>query len=347
MERTSTIDVLVPEWEALAERRRASLFCRPGWYAAWWKAFGSGVPELVTVRRDGGLVAVAPMRREGSVVRSMTNWHTVEFSLLAEDERAYADLVQAILAGGARRVTLEFVTVGASDLPMLEATASQARHRTHVRTLERSPYLPLEGDWESYEKTRERHLFTETRRRRRRLEELGSVSFEIVDGREDLDRLLEEVFRIEGSGWKSEQGTAMASRPETRTFYTDVAHWAAERDALRLAFLRLDGRPLAVQYLLEDGGTFYLLKGGYDIDLRKYAPGTLLIEEVLSYAFEKGLDSFEFLGFDEPFKRQWTDQAKDRVLFQAFAPSVAGQGDWAAQRYGRPLAKRLLALSHR
>ena len=35
------------------------------------------------------------------------------------------------------------------------------------------------------------------------------------------------------------------------TFYRRVAAWAAERDWLRLAFLRLDGRPLAFDLALE------------------------------------------------------------------------------------------------
>src|SRR5207247_10269646 len=69
-------------------------------------------------------------------------------------------------------------------------------------------------------------------------------TLEVVDGSERLDELLEEGFRVEASGWKSRAGTAIASRPDTRRFYTDVARWASDRGWLRLAFLRLGGRAL-------------------------------------------------------------------------------------------------------
>jgi hypothetical protein len=68
---------------------------------------------------------------------------------------------------------------------------------------------------------------------------------------------------IEASGWKGERGAAIISRPETRSFYTEVSRWAARNGWLRLAFLRLDGRALAFQCGLEDGGTHYFLKGGF------------------------------------------------------------------------------------
>ena len=79
---------------------------------------------------------------------------------------------------------------------------------------------------------------------------------------------------MEGSGWKTR--TAIASRPDTRRFYRDVARWAAGRGWLRLGFLRLDGRALAFDFCLEHAGTHYLLKTGFDPAFRAYGPGMLM-----------------------------------------------------------------------
>ena len=38
------------EWDALADRVAATPFMRPGWIAAWWRAFGSGKLEVLTAR---------------------------------------------------------------------------------------------------------------------------------------------------------------------------------------------------------------------------------------------------------------------------------------------------------
>lgn len=337
---TSGIEDLGEEWDALADRVGAPLFARPGWYSAWRAAFGAGEPEFVTVRRDGRLAGIGALQRRGSVLESMTNWHTVEFDLLAEDETSVQNLAAAIFETSPRRASFAFMTEGESCVGVLAAAASHARYRTITRTLESSPYVRIEGTWDAYQAGRDRHLVTETRRRRRRLEEQGSVTFELTDGRERLDSLLAEGFPIEASGWKGEQGTAILSRPETRRFYTDLARWAATRGALRLAFLRLNDRPLAFQFLIEDAQTLYFLKGGYETAFRKLAPGTLLIEEVLSYAFANRLRTFEFLGFPDPFKLDWTDLLRNRQLLQAFSPTPSGIMDWGAWAYGRPLAKR-------
>ena len=341
---TLGIDTIAEEWDALADAVGVPLFARPGWYRAWLAAFGTGEPELVTVRNDGRLGGVAALQRRRGVLESMTNWHTVEFDLLAEDDTAARKLAAAIFAKRPRRASFAFMTEGESALDVLGSAASDASFRTITHTLESSPYVRIEGTWEAYQAARDRRLVTEARRRRRRLEEKGSVTFHLDDGRERLDTLLAEGFRVEASGWKAEQGTAIQSRPETVRFYTDVARWAATRGALRLAFLRLDDRPLAFQFLIEDARTLHFLKGGYEPEFRKLAPGTLLIEEVLSYAFANRLRTFEFLGFPEPFKLEWTNLLRNRQRFQAFAPTPAGIADWAAWAYGRPLAKRARAL---
>lgn len=335
------------EWDELAERTGAEPWVRPGWVRAWHAAFGVGEPELVAVRRDGRLVAVAPLERAGAVLRSPTNWHTPEYALLAEDGDALAVLAAALLEPRPRRLQLGFAPPEGGGIAEVRRTARAAGFRVLERVLERSPYVPVEGDWESYRATRDRKGMKELRRRRRRLEEEGKLSFELNDGSERLDELLAEGFEVEASGWKGEHGTAIVSRPETRRFYTDVARWAAARGWLRLGFLRLDGRPVAFELNLQTPRRYYVLKGGYDEAFSRYGPGMLIIEDILRHVFEAGLESYEFLGSDEPFKLEWTDLRRDRLLLQAFAPTPAGLADWAAYAAGRPLAKRLLALRNR
>ena len=173
------------------------------------------------------------------------------------------------------------------------------------------------------------------------------MTIEVLDGSERLDSLLEEGFAIEASGWKGEQGTAILSSPETRSFYTEVARWAADHGWLRLAFLRLDGRALAFQCGLEDGGTHYFLKGGFDRAFHRFSPGKILVAAMIKRSFEEGLDQFDFGGEEEPFKLEWANGRRELVLFQGFAPSLLGLIDWSAFAYARPLARRALAFAGR
>jgi CelD/BcsL family acetyltransferase involved in cellulose biosynthesis len=124
-----------------------------------------------------------------------------------------------------------------------------------------------------------------------------------------------------------------------------LAEWAAARGTLRLAFLRLGGRAIAFQLALQEARRYYFLKGGYATEYARFAPGKLLVQATLERAYGERLESFEFLGAAEPWKLEWTDTVRERVLVEAFAPSVAGVVDRAARTLylqARGTAKRIL-----
>lgn len=343
VERHDHIDGLAAEWDALADLTDASPFLRPGWAGAWWRAFGAGSLEVLAVRREGRVAAVAPFQRRGGVLASLSNWHTPVFGAVAADDPAMQELAAAVYAAGARRITLSFLDGAAADTQAWLTAAGTQRRRLLVRTLEQSPYLDLEDGWQAYEAERPAKLLRDLRRRTRLLEQEGSLDFQVSDGSERLDQLLAEGFRVEASGWKGEAGTAIESRPETRRFYTEIAKWAASAGWLRLAFLRLDGAPIAFQYGLEHSGSYYFLKGGFDAAFLRFAPGKLLLRAMLERAFTSGAVKFEFCGEDEAFKREWTSTSHALLRLDAHASSVPGLAEWAAFAYARPAARRLLA----
>lgn len=299
------------------------------------------------LRNEGRPAAILPLARRGGALAGTANWHTPSFGILAADRAAAAELAGAVLAARPRRLALPFLLPDQPGLPEVLEAAGAAGFRLIVRTLERSPYVATAPGWEAYERTLGRKLLGEVRRRRRRLEELGDLRVEVHDGGERLAELLEEGLRVEAAAWKGARGTAIASDPATRGFYEAVARWLAGRGSLRLAFLRLDGRALAFDLAAEEGGRHYLLKTGYEPELRRFGPGMLLRHEMLRRSFDAGVESYEFLGADEPWKLEWASTFRELKLLQAFRPSPAGAADWAAWALGRPVARRALALARR
>jgi CelD/BcsL family acetyltransferase involved in cellulose biosynthesis len=273
------------------------------------------------------------------VVRTASNWHTPLFAILAADSAAERAAAEASVALAGRRLSAAFLEE--ERTAEWEQAARAAGYRVISRTLERSPYIDITTDWETYERRLSGSFRAELRRRLRRLEERGAVVFEIADGSEQFGELLEEGFAVEGSGWKDARGTAIASSPVTRRFYTDIATTAATTGSLRLAFLRLNGAAVAFQLNLEHHGVWYYLKGGFAPAVARYSPGQLLMWRVIRHAFGAGLSSYEFLGGDERYKHSWTSTSRARILLQAFAPTAAGLADYAVFAHGRPLAKRL------
>ena len=335
------LDSLEGAWEELAVATSASPFLYPGWIRAWRTWFGGGALRVVVARRSGGLAGLVPLELRHGVLRSPTNSHTPAFDLVAGDAEAAGAVAQGVLSTGARRVELGFLDGAGLGLEALRSAVRSAGQRQIVRIQARAPYVRLPPSQAAYHASLSRNLRHDAERRLRRLCEAGAVSVEIADGGERLDALLDEAFGVERLGWKGARGTAIASRPELHGFYTDVARWAVERGWLRLAFLRLDGRPIAVQFDLEVGATYYSLKIGYDPAYERFAPGKLLAYAMVARAVAAGAATYELLGRDEEWKHRFTARFRERVAFSAFPRSPAGLLSWSARAYGRPIARRV------
>lgn len=336
---------VVTEWERLAERVDANPFLHPGFVLAWQRAFGRRSLLLATVRRQGELVGALPLVRRGGVLASPANWHTPLCGVLSEDADAATALGGLISSSRARRISLAFIDRGDESTNVLATALAHAGYRIIERTLARSPYLELLGDWAEFEAGMKSSTRTNLRRLRRRLEERGTVSMEELDGSTRLGEGLEEVIRIEGLAWKGGRGTAIDSQRQTREFYGDVARWAAKRGWLRIHILRLDRAPIAVSLAIEAHQVFFGIKLGYDPAYSRMSPGSVMLNELVRRAFENGLSRFEMLGADEAYKRTWCPDVHERVGLQAFSPSIAGQLDRLLFAYARPLVKRLASKS--
>jgi CelD/BcsL family acetyltransferase involved in cellulose biosynthesis len=337
---------IAAEWDELADRTQAVPFVRPGWIGAWWDVFGHGALQIFTLRRGQRLAGILPCYDDHGWLRSPTNDQTPQFGLLAEDAAAANELAAALLDRAGRRLTVALVDESGWDFAALRDSAEARGYHVLAHPVVRPPYLVVDGDWPAFESRLAGRLLRDLRRRRRRLEDNGVFTLEVADGATGLEDLLTEGFRVETSGWKAAQRTAIVSRPETRRFFTEIARWASSRGWLRLAFLRLDGRAIAFQLGLEEGGAYYLLKGGYDSEFHRYAPGKLLVHGMLERAFSSGLERFEFLGQPEPWKLEWTRDTRVLLLVDAFAPSLRGRAQWAAHHANhslRGLARRAKA----
>jgi CelD/BcsL family acetyltransferase involved in cellulose biosynthesis len=343
------VEAVAGEWQRLAGAARAMPFLRPGWFAAWWAAFGAGRPEILALRRPGGpLLALIPLRRRLGRVLSSTNWHTPQYGMLAADPEAGRGLAATLFERRPYELSLGFVDGAAPELGLYRDAATAAGYRVLERTMQRSPYVVTTGTWEAFAQERlSRNRRSQLGRARRRLEREGRVELELADGRERLEEVLEEAFRVEASGWKGANGTAITSQDATHRFYREVARWAAAEGWLRIAFLRLDGRATAMMYMLETDRTLYYLKGGYDPSFERFSPGALLLGSVIERACGADVDRVELLGGDERYKLAFTSDVHERMRFQAFASTAPGLLSWGAFSYGRPVARRALGLARR
>jgi CelD/BcsL family acetyltransferase involved in cellulose biosynthesis len=329
-------DLFEEEWDDLALRIGAPPFWRPGWVRAWWQAFGAGELTLLVSRNAGRVSGLLALERRRGVLRTTGNWHTPSCGVLAETAADRDALCAGLLAQAPRRLSLAFLS-SSEDIDCLSNHARRAGYRVLARTLAESPVIDLAVEQQRYEQELSPNLRANLRRNLRRLRGEGHVAFEVDDGPERLADCLE----LEARSWKGANGTAIASRPETRAFYEGVVQWAVTEGLLRIALLRVGGRPIAFQLALQDSVAYYPLKGGFDPAYARCSPGILLLHATVTRAFQQGLERYELLGGAERYKLKWATRRRSVRFMQAFAPTPAGRVEATAFAHGRPLAKAL------
>ncbi len=114
------------------------------------------------------------------------------------------------------------------------------------------------------------------RRLERRLSERGRLEYVALERGGDLNGWIERFLRLEASGWKGREGTALTCSEAGQAFFVSAATGAFLRDRLMMLALRLDGRPVAmlVNFLAGEGA--FAFKSAFDEDYAHFSPGVLL-----------------------------------------------------------------------
>ncbi|MFH1017350.1 MAG: GNAT family N-acetyltransferase [Pseudomonadota bacterium] len=169
-------------------------------------------------------------------------------------------------------------------------------------------------------------LRSDLRRGRRKAETIGAISLEVhaPSTVSDLTPLWEESLRIEATGWKGRRHTALQLDHRVGSFYRAYAVRACEQGVLRIFFLRIGGKMTAMMIGLEVSERLWILKIGYDENFAACSPGMILIHEILRYAAQRKLKSYEFLGTATAWTRRWTKQ--ERKILRIYVYPYTGKG---------------------
>ncbi len=285
----------------------ASPFLRSEWFDLWCDAFlpESSELEVVVWKEDDSPVAVLPLSRNGLRRTSLANSHTDVFDVVAAQGVDAGPTVDHWLAR--HPVTRLFRLDGESAL-----NPSNTDRAWHVDRRSDAPFIELDHRTGSVTERLSRNLVKDVQRLERRLEEIGEVTYlDNVDG--VVADALDKCMRLEASGWKGDEGTAMNSQPDSERFYRGLVDLARDRGWLRLCALMVDDRIAAFELDLDYADRRFSLKAGYDEYWSRQSPGKVLQLRVLEAASSLGLASYEFGGIAEPWKMQWAKTTRPRV----------------------------------
>lgn len=208
----------------------------------------------------------------------------------------------------------------------LQTSARRLGMRPQALPKGRTAFVSLVGGWDAYWGSR-RSIRADARRYERLMERRGAVRLEEHRGGTDLEERLEELYRIEASGWKGAAGSAIASNPRTRAFYMELAHAFAAEEGLRLYFLHVGDDCVAGEFCLAHRRTIYALTTGYDAAWSDYSPGHVLRKRLLQHLFTTGeADIYDMSRMDgkrHEYKLRWANGTQEHILLRLFNPRSA------------------------
>lgn len=182
-------------------------------------------------------------------------------------------------------------------------------------------------DFERYWAERPSALRNTLKRARKKLQAQTDFESQIIDAPGPLlERAIENYTRVYARSWK---------RPEPYpNFIPALCRLAADQGWLRLGLIRLNGQPVASQIWLVASGCAQIVKLAYDPDYRHLSVGTLLTADLMRYVIEKDrVEEVDYLIGDDPYKRDWTPQRRERYGLVAFNPTLPRGLALAARHY--------------
>ncbi len=312
------------------------VFLSASWVRPWAARFAAGMRPhiLVGVSNDDGgprIVGIAPFfrtpsgglelpvnyvsQRGGFIVRAD----------LPDDVRAFRASVLAHLASRRERLLLRSLVT--SDAAATWDTARAAGFLLNRLPARVSPYVDTSGSWDEFLAGRPRKVTHEWERKMRKLERAGAHEVKRLMPGSDPHPLIDAMIEIEERSWKEESGTSITQRGVADFYHELAGSFIAERSAgseLLPFWLELDGRRIGFLFGIAYRGTYYALKTSFDEEFRKLAPGVTLFHHAINYAFEHGLDRFDFVGQRARWKDEWATGNIEHATLRCYPRSVRG-----------------------
>jgi CelD/BcsL family acetyltransferase involved in cellulose biosynthesis len=165
---------------------------------------------------------------------------------------------------------------------------------------------PLPATFEAYTESHRSKVFKDAARKRRQVEALGPVSFEIPEAPGDIletvDIALAQKRRRHRESGHSELGTGY------ETFYKRIATSSLDAGRPHVSRLRVGDAVVATHVGAVHGRRFYHLMPGYEGGKwARYSVGRLLQQELVKWCISERLETFDMTTGDEEYKRSWTD----------------------------------------
>jgi CelD/BcsL family acetyltransferase involved in cellulose biosynthesis len=315
------------EWNRLSYSTvSANAFMTYAWYEAWLRQSNSAnpavglAPHALAIRQAGSLVGIVPLVRR--VTSRIFRVRLLEFVSIHSD---YNDLVIGEDSQGLSKVVVEYLARSSqewdvlnlrdlrcteTELKLLEGVLTEAGLSFLViPEVERCPFFAIEGDAAVNIKRLSGDARRTIRNRSVRASKEG-LTVRIIENPEREPHLLEKLIALE-----QKKSQRRDSQPFVGSFpgvFQTLFDVLGPGGWLYVALLERRDTALAFQFGFRSGNKLWDYTKAYDNSVAHLGPGTLLLQAILDYGYEKGFREYDFLRGEEPYKLVWSTGLRRR-----------------------------------
>jgi CelD/BcsL family acetyltransferase involved in cellulose biosynthesis len=264
----------------------------------------SGNPVHIVIERDAdGIRALLPGHRERSVFRPV-GWPGADFQAPITRADVTVDPIRLLRATGVRGYEFDHLL----EVPGFERWISSRRD---------SPYVEVTDGLDAYLRRASRsgkdNMGQARRKARKAEEEHGPLSFEAVCTDPDV---LGTVIALKRAQYAATGSRDYFAAPERVALTSRLLTTRVDGFAGMLSTVRLGPRLLAAHFGIRSGGVLHWWFPVYDPQFAAFAPGWILLRELIGAAPSLGLTRIDLGRGDDEYKRR--AKTGETVVCQGF-----------------------------
>ncbi len=322
------LDSLRSEWNHIFPAKDVEPWQSFSWIRSAAFAFnGNHSLRIITVRKNRKLSAIAPMVvKPSEQPLRPKQLHIIGAEELKEPNRLiYQDkhslelLANEIAKEKVYPIRLSRISI---NDPFFNVILQKLKENGWLIRILKMPYPYIDlRQWRV-----KKSLKNDLKRSQNKALSFGDIRYCLVDqfSKSNLELMLESLFKIEGSGWKGQNRSAIISNDSRKVFFEKFANESIKNGTLRLNFLNIGNQNVATQYAIATQKAFWLLNIGYDESFRSCSPGNLLLFASINGAIQNGLSYYNLLGKVEPWTQRWTNKDRGCFVISAYRANSHG-----------------------
>jgi hypothetical protein len=271
------------------------------------------------------ILGIAPLRKSNRYLNGHIIYSVIEAIslrapgiLLAKRKAECLDMFLTHLYGQKDWDFLYF-----NEVPETFSAVNLLRESSHsipdfeVKEGDVSPYLTIPNSLDELYRGLSRSFRRDLRHGMRKLQrEHGKV--EVKDYYEigSLEETMQIFFDLHQKRWASKGEPGAFKTKRNRNIFLYEARLFSEINCLRLRFLVVNDKPIAVFYGFEHNRVLYVMLSGFDPAYGSYSPFSLLVLKILERCIEEGTKELNFFGGYTSYKFRWCKTYRRNFTFR-------------------------------